>query len=100
MDVEKILYLVAIAVYGIFSTVLSIVRTLKTSKISSEVKSVLPSIDDKKPIDDGKTIDDGNPIDDKKPIDDGQLHDDVQDVKELSIDDVMSVISEFLNRRR
>lgn len=40
MDIEKIIYLAAIAVYGIFSTVLSIVRTLKTSKISSDVKAV------------------------------------------------------------
>ncbi len=51
MDIDKIIYLVALAVYGILSTVLSIVRTLKTSKISSEVKAVLPPIDVKQPAD-------------------------------------------------
>lgn len=43
MDLEKILSLVAVVVYGFVSIVLSVVRTLKTSRISSEVKAILPS---------------------------------------------------------
>lgn len=95
MDIEKIIYLVALAVYGILSTVLSIVRTLKTSKISSEVKSFLPPIDDVQSIDDVEQL-----VDDGTSIDAGQSNDDVQDVQKLSIDDVLSVISEFLSRNR
>ena len=94
MDIEKIIYLVALAVYGILSIVLSIVRTLKTSKISTEVKAVLPPIDVKQPI-----VDE-HPISDEQPIDDVQPDDDVQDVQKLSIDDVLSVISDFLNHNR
>lgn len=97
MDIEKIIYLVALAVYGILSTVLSVVRTLKTSKISSEVKAVLPPIDDKQPIDDGQSIDDGQPIEDGQPTDDGQPLDDVHDV---TLDDLLSIVSAVLNRKR
>lgn len=87
MDIEKILTLVAIVVYGLVNIVLSVVRTLKTSKISSEVKAVLPPIDD------------GDPIDDVPPIDDGEPVDDKQDVQKFSIDDVLSIVSELLNRK-
>ena len=74
MDIEKIIYLVALAVYGILSIVLSIVRTLKTSKISSEVKSVLPPIDAKQ-------------LTDKQPIDDVQVNDDVQANDDVQVKD-------------
>lgn len=94
MDIEKILTLVAIVVYGLVNIVLSVVRTLKTSKISSEVKAVLPQNDDVPPSDDVPLSDDVQPVDDGKPIND------VQDVQKLSIDDVLSVISEFLNHNR
>lgn len=99
MDIEKIVYLVAIAVYGILSTVLSIVRTLKTSKISSEVKAVLPSVDD------GRLIDGVQPVEDVHPIEDGQTIDNddgkpLDDVQDITLEEVLSIISQVLNRRR
>lgn len=83
MDIEKIIYLVAIAVYGILSTCLSVVRTLKTSKISSEVKAVLP------PIDDGQTNNDAQPNDDVQP------NDDEQGVQVLSLDELLALFDKI-----
>ncbi len=100
MDIEKIIYLVALAVYGILSTVLSIVRTLKTSKISSEVKAVLPPADDGKPPDDGQSADDGKSPDDGQPADDGKSPDDGQNFQLYSLDEVSDILFEILNRKR
>ncbi len=92
MDIEKIVYLVALAVYGILSTVLSIVRTLKTSKISSEVKAVLPPINVKQPTCDGQPT---GLIEDEQPIE----SDDVQDRQLYSLDEVADILFEYLNRK-
>ncbi len=97
MDIEKIIYLVALAVYGIFSTVLSIVRTLKTSKISSEVKAVLPPID-KQPADSVPNVEDieyGLDDHEEHGLDDGRVATDYDGDFVLSPDEFSYLLSKI-----
>ena len=84
MDIEKVLTLVAVVVYGLVNIVLSIVRTLKTSHISSEVNSVLPSL---------------NPNEKDSPsdcvTDDGR---DEEEAESCSLDELISSLSDFIRK--